>query len=122
MVVKRYLLVALGTFFVIVGIIGLAVPIMPTSPFLLIAAACYARSSDQLYNRLLDNPMFGPMIREWREQGTISRQAKWTAILMIVISFSVSIIFFIPYLWGRILMAFIGFTVALLLYRLPVAH
>lgn len=116
---KKLFFISLGTLSIIVGIIGLVVPIMPTSPFLLVAAACYARSSDKLYNRLLDNPMFGPMIRDWRENGSISRQAKWSAIAMIAISFSVSIFLFIKPLIGKILMAFIALVVVLLLYRLP---
>ena len=118
---KRLMLVTLGSLCVILGVIGLAVPIMPTSPFLLVAAACYARSSDRLYNKLLANPLFGPMIREWREKGTVTRQVKWLSIGTIVISFTVSIVFFINHLVGRILMAFVGFVVILLLYRLPVS-
>lgn len=119
---KRILLVMVGTLFVVVGLIGVVVPIMPTSPFLLVAAACYARSSDKLYNRLLDNPAFGPMIREWREEGTISNNAKWSAILLILVSFTVSITFFIKMLIGKILMAFVGFVVILLMYRLPASR
>jgi len=118
---KRLMLVTLGSLCVILGVIGLAVPIMPTSPFLLVAAACYARSSDRLYNKLLANPLFGPMIREWREKGTVTRQVKWLSIGTIVISFTVSIVFFINHLVGRILMAFVGVVVILLLYRLPVS-
>ncbi len=62
------------------GVIGIALPIMPTVPFLLLAAFCFARSNPAWEQRLLDHPKYGPPLREWRERRAISRRAKIAAI------------------------------------------
>lgn len=61
------------------GLIGIAVPMLPTVPFVILAAFCFARSSPALEARLLDHPRFGPHIRAWREKGAISRKGKLAA-------------------------------------------
>lgn len=116
---KRLLYIIAGTVFVVLGIIGLFLPVVPTSPFLLVAAACYAKSSDTLYNRLLSNPMFGQIIREWRESGTLPKRAKWASILLIAVSFSVSIALFLTEITSRIIMGLIGLVVIVVLFRIP---
>jgi uncharacterized membrane protein YbaN (DUF454 family) len=63
----RWLLSLLGTFSLGLGIIGIFLPILPTTPFLLLAAACYARSSKRFYDWLLSNRWFGAYIRNYRE-------------------------------------------------------
>lgn len=62
------------------GLIGIALPIMPTVPFLLLAAFCFARSQPAWEQRLLDHPRYGPSLRDWRERQAISRKAKIAAI------------------------------------------
>ena len=61
------------------GVIGIAVPLLPTVPFLILAAFCFARSSPRFEAKLLDHPHYGPYIRLWRERGAISRKGKWAA-------------------------------------------
>ncbi len=63
------------------GIIGIALPILPTVPFLLLAAFCFARSQPEWERRLLDHPRYGPSLRDWRERGAIGRKAKISALL-----------------------------------------
>ena len=89
--VSRYVLIGLGSIFLGLGILGVFLPILPTTPFVLLAGACYARSSERLHQWLLSNRVLGPSIREWDENKSIGLRAKITAILMIVASFSFTI-------------------------------
>ncbi len=89
--VTRYVLIGLGSIFLGLGVLGVFLPVLPTTPFVLLAGACYARSSERLYEWLLNNRLLGPSIREWDENKSIGRRAKITAILMIVVSFSFTV-------------------------------
>ena len=77
----RWLWLALGFLFVALGFIGALLPLMPTTIFLILAAACFARSSPRLEAWLLNHPRFGPTLRAWREDGAIGPQAKFLACL-----------------------------------------
>ena len=72
----RRLYLAGGFLFVALGFIGAFLPVLPTTPFLILAAACFARSSDRLEGWLLNHPRFGPLLRQWRERGAIPMRAK----------------------------------------------
>lgn len=77
----RAIYLILGWGFVALGAIGAFLPVLPTTPFLLLAVACFARSSPRLERRLLDDPRFGPALRQWRERGAISPKAKGAALI-----------------------------------------
>jgi uncharacterized membrane protein YbaN (DUF454 family) len=70
------LLLILGTLSVGLAAAGIFVPLLPTTPFLLLAAACFVRSSDRLYKWLITHRWFGPYIRNYREHKAIPKQAK----------------------------------------------
>lgn len=72
----RRVYLILGLVFVATGFIGAFLPILPTTPFLILAAACFARSSSRLESWLLDHPRFGLPLRAWREHGAIPGRAK----------------------------------------------
>jgi uncharacterized protein len=72
----RPLWLALGLVFLALGLLGVVLPVLPTTPFLLVAAAAFARSSPRLHQWLLAHPLFGPPIRNWQEKGAISKGAK----------------------------------------------
>jgi uncharacterized membrane protein YbaN (DUF454 family) len=117
--VVRALLLVAGTICVVLGIIGLFLPVMPTTVFLILAAACYARASRRFYNMLLNSPMFGPAIREWRRHGSIPMRTKVFAIAVTVLSFAVSIVFLVGDPRVRAGMAVFGVVMVLLLLRIP---
>ena len=89
--VSRYVLIGLGSIFLGLGVLGVFLPVLPTTPFVLLAGACYARSSEPLHQWLLSNRVLGPSMREWDENRSIGRRAKVMAILMIVVSFSFTV-------------------------------
>jgi uncharacterized membrane protein YbaN (DUF454 family) len=76
----RGMFLVLGVCFVALGFIGAFLPVLPTTPFLILAAACFARSSPRLENWLLQHPRFGPLLRGWRERGAIPPKAKLMAL------------------------------------------
>lgn len=75
-----------GLFFVGLAILGAALPVLPTTPFLLVAAACFAKSSPYLYQKLMDNKVFGPLIRDWREHKAIPKKGKRIALTSMVLA------------------------------------
>ncbi len=77
----RSLWYALGLIALALGIVGIALPVVPTVPFLLLAAGAFARSSPRLERRIMNHPTYGPPVRAWRERGAISRLAKTWAVL-----------------------------------------
>ena len=87
----RIFLIIVGWVAVILGTIGIVLPILPTTPFLLLAAWCFARSSERFHQWLLGNRLFGPMIRDWQEHRSIAPATKRWALLVVIVSFSLSI-------------------------------
>lgn len=71
------------------GVVGIFLPILPTVPFLILAAFCFARSDPALEARIMNHPVYGPPIRTWREKGAVSRRGKVAA----TFAFSASILF-----------------------------
>ena len=96
----RLLWLIAGLLAVVVGAIGVVVPLLPTTPFLLIAAFAFARSSKRLTRWLHEHPKFGPLIDNWQKYGSIDRRSKW--ISMIVIVATPIITFFIGAPWWAI--------------------
>jgi uncharacterized membrane protein YbaN (DUF454 family) len=76
----RGLFLALGLLFVGIGFAGIVLPVVPTTPFLILAAACFARSSRRLERWLLEHRSFGPTLRDWRARGAIPWRAKLAAL------------------------------------------
>ncbi|RZO95400.1 MAG: DUF454 domain-containing protein [Gammaproteobacteria bacterium] len=83
----------LGLLFVGLGAIGVVVPGLPTTPFLILAAACFIRSSQKLYDWLIQNKTFGPYLKDYREGKGIPKKAKILAVSMIIIFVSYSVFF-----------------------------
>jgi uncharacterized membrane protein YbaN (DUF454 family) len=115
----RWLLIAAGVLCVALGVIGIFLPLLPTTPLMLLAAACFARSSRRFHDRLLANRTFGPLILEWEKHRSIPRRTKLTAIALMSAMLAMSIVFFVRPPWLQGLLAAFGVALAIWLYRIP---
>jgi uncharacterized membrane protein YbaN (DUF454 family) len=109
----RILLVIAGTFFVGLGIVGIFVPVLPTTPFLLLAAACYARSSQKFYGWLLNNKLFGSYIRNYLERKGISLRAKVVTLTLLWITIGSSVAFVVETLVLKLILVIIAIGVSI---------
>lgn len=116
---KKRLLIAAGTISTAIGIVGIFVPILPTTPFLLLAAAFYLRSSQKLYDRLLNNRFIGAYVRNYLRGKGMPRKVKIITILLLWITITCSIIFAVQGLIIRaiLLIIAIGVSVHILLIK-----
>ena len=83
-------LVIIGTAAVILGVVGIFLPLLPTTPFLLLAAACYVKASPKLYNRLINHKYLGSYIRNYREGKGVPLKTKMVAIALLWFTISLS--------------------------------
>ncbi len=115
----RLTLIVCGTICAALGIIGIFVPLLPTTPFLLLAAACYGRSSERFYNWLLNNRVFGRYVRGYLEKRGISLKVKGITLVLLWATIILSAIFATDALWLRILLITIavGVTIHILWIR-----
>lgn len=115
----RGILIIGGSLFVGLGVLGVFLPLLPTTPFLLLAAACYARSSKRFYDWLIDNRWFGNYIRNYREKKGIPSRVKLSSISLLWITIIVSAVFATDHLCVRIglIVLAIGVTIHILSIR-----
>ena len=74
----------------VLGLIGIVLPLLPTTPFILLAAFCFQKGSDRLHRWLMEHPRFGPLIADWRERGAIPRKAKRNAMIALAAVLAIS--------------------------------
>lgn len=115
----RGLYLASGIVALILAVLGAVLPVLPTTPFILLAAACFARSSERFHDRLLANRFAGPLIREWREHHSIPRRVKRWVYLLMAMSFGSSILL-LPQLWQQVMLAILGIILVVFIWRIPV--
>ncbi len=115
----RVLLVVLGVLLTAVGAVGIALPLLPGMPFLILAAGCFARSNDRCYRWLLGHRILGPPLEAWREARRIPRWVKPRAIGAVIIAFSLSAWLALDAAWMRALWMAAGLAVSLFIARLP---
>lgn len=109
----RYILLFSGVLFLFLGIIGVFIPILPTTPFLLLSAACFARSSKKFYHWLLTNKWFGSYIKNYHEGKGITLPAKIIVISLLWMTILGSILLISPHFWIKILLIMIALLVSL---------
>ena len=109
----RYMLIIAGTIFLGFGVIGIFLPILPTTPFLLLAAACYARSSQRFYNWLMNNKWFGNYIKNYHEGRGVPLKFKIFTITLLWLTILTSIYFVINNFWIEIILIMIAIGVTI---------
>lgn len=117
--ILKGLLIACGTLCVALGVIGIFLPLMPTTVFLLLAAACYARSSDRFYKKLIENRFLGPYIRNSREGRGMRRRDKTVTLLLLWVGIGVTIVWTAHILWLRLLLLAIATAVTVHVAKIP---
>ncbi len=115
----RALFILAGLGFVGLGVAGVFLPLLPTTPFLLLAAACFARGSARLHRWLLAQPRLGPLIRDWQAHRAISRGAKVRATLLVVVTLGLGLVFASAPLWAKGLAVALVAGVQAWLWSLP---
>ena len=101
------------------GIVGIFLPLLPTTPFVLLAAACFARGSERFHQWLLANRTFGPMVQEWEGHRSLPYRTKITAIVLMSMTMAISITFFVRPVWLKVVLSLFGVGLALWMYRIP---
>lgn len=120
--IRGLICVALGCCCVGLGVLGALLPVLPTTPFLLLASFLFVRSSPWLNERLLRSPLFGPFLRDWYEHRGVRPRVKVTAVVVLIVAVSGSVYWgnlSWPLLTGLLVLAAIGLTVVL---RLPLVR
>lgn len=115
---KKVIFAFFAYLFVALAIAGVFLPLLPTVPFLLLAAWCATKGSKRLHKWIYTHPTFGQLLRDWDSEGAVSRKSKITAIVMLVISYSI-IVIFSDKLWLKIAMALLFSGVSLFLITRP---
>ncbi len=115
----RSVLFVCGIISLILAFIGIFLPLLPTVPLIILAAACFARSSVVLHRWLINNKYFGPIIKAWEESKSISLSAKIISIVVLNFSIMISIILVKAYLWAVIVLIGVNIGVSLYIIRIP---
>jgi len=107
---KKFLVV-LGFLSLAIGIFGIVIPLLPTTPFLLLSAACFLKGSDRMYRWLMNHKLFGEYIRNFREKKAIPLRTKILAVSLLWITILFSIFFMVESIYLRIMLAAIAIAV-----------
>lgn len=118
---KKYILISLGWLSVALGTLGAFLPLLPTVPFMLLAGWCFARSSERFHGWLLSHKQFGPILRDWEENGSLSRKVGNRALLTLWLSMFLSM-WLIGKPWGYIVLGSLGLCSSLYIITRPISE
>ena len=119
--VVRYALLTVGWLAVALGVVGIFLPVLPTTPFILLAAACFVRSSERFYVWLVEHPRLGPWFRDYLEGNGIPLKGKAYTILTMWVSIGISC-WLVPLVWARIAMLLSAALVTLYIVKQKTLH
>ncbi|MEO9273409.1 YbaN family protein [Marinomonas sp. 5E14-1] len=115
---KRILYLMLGWLSLITGIIGIFLPLLPTTPLVLLAAWCFSKSSDRFHAWLLNHKFFGPIVKDWQSSDGIPKRSRNRAIIFMWAGMAISITLVWRF-WATMGLIFIGICVSIYLLRMP---
>ena len=118
----RGVLLGVGAVSLVLGLIGIFLPLLPTVPFLLLTAACWARASPRWHRWLLSRSQLGPAIARWERERSVSLQTKWTALGVVTLSMLASIWWLRAHPWLPWMLAGLMVVLLLVIARLPVSQ
>ena len=116
--ITNHAFILLGWFFVLLGLVGVVLPILPTTPFMIVAAALFAKSSPRFHQMLLNNKYIGDVLKDWEERHLVRRTIKKRATMLIVITFSISIAILHQRIGLQLMLVGIAATLLFFLWRL----
>jgi len=118
--ILRILMISAGTLCLLIGLVGVVVPGLPTTPFLLLTAGCYIRSSDRLYRKLIQNRLVGGYITRWQKEKGLTLRAKWFSQILMWLMIMVSVVWMIDALIVKVIVILVGISGTLLMiFRIP---
>lgn len=112
-------LIAIGWICVVLGVLGIFLPLLPTTPFLLLAAACFVRSSPRFYHWLVSHPKLGKYVLHYLNGEGLPKKAKLYTIGTIWLTMGISAWLVVPVIWGKLGLFLIGGCVSIYIWRLP---
>lgn len=115
----RWTLITLGLLATGLGVVGIFVPLLPTTPLLLLAAACFARSSERFHTWLVQHNHLGPIIGGYLDGGGIPLRAKRVAIILVWLTLPPSALLLVPTVWLKTLLILLAAGITWYLLRLP---
>lgn len=115
----RGVYLTVGVIALVLAVLGIFLPVLPTTPFLILAAACFARSSEKFYHHLLSSRIAGPILREWFEHRSISWKVKRWVYFLIILSFSGSVYMVQP-VWLKVMLVILCLILLFFIWRVPV--
>jgi uncharacterized membrane protein YbaN (DUF454 family) len=103
---------------ILLGVIGVFLPLLPTTPFFILALACFARSSPFFYQKLLNTAYIGPALKDWEAEKKIEKKRKKQIILIVIVSFTLSILVLQSRIYLQLLLLFIMSLLLFFIHRI----
>jgi uncharacterized protein len=116
---RRTIFFVLGWISMALGLIGIFVPIMPTTPFAILAAYLFSKSSERWHQWILNTPKLGPLVKKWEESRVIELKAKLISTFMILLLFSYTLVFVQVDYWIKGIVLISGIAVLLFIWTRP---
>ena len=117
--VKKLFFIALGTLSLGVGLLGVIIPVLPTTPFLILAAACYLRGSERLHHWMLNNSLFGGLVKDYLEGRGMKAKQKVFTLVFLWLTITITVVFFIEAFTVKVLLLLIATVVSVHILTLP---